>query len=88
MLQVCSSFPVASGEVLQGSGCGGILPCATAPKGPARGEGGAEPPAQRLRRWGGRVAHQRLQNPNYISLMSTHTVIRGSSGAKQQSELF
>lgn len=40
-----------------------------------RGE--RELPAQRLQCWGCRVAHQWLQIPNYFSLMSTHTVIRG-----------
>lgn len=51
-----------------------------------RGE--REPPVWRLRCWGCRVAHQWLQSPNYISLMSTHTIIRGSSGAKRRSRLF
>lgn len=51
-------------------------------KGPGRGKWGAGAACTEPAVLGCGVAHHWLQNPNYISLMSTHTVIRGSSGAK------
>lgn len=51
-------------------------------------KGEQELPVRGLWCWGCRMAHQWLQSPNYVSLMSTHTVIGGSSGAKRRSRLF
>lgn len=71
-------------RLLQGLACGGI--CRVPQLHGARGEGGAGAACAETAVLGD--AEWLISGPNYISLMSTHTVIEGSSGAKRRSRLF